>query len=58
MDPSRCLTEVHRILRTNGIIAVNVPNHFSLSGRINIARGSGVDSINPDYPPLADGAAL
>jgi SAM-dependent methyltransferase len=51
MDPGRCLREAHRVLRPNGILAVNVPNHFSLSGRINIARGSGVDSVKffPDH---------
>ena len=53
MEPGRCLREAHRILRVNGIIAVNVPNHFSLSGRINIARGSGVDSVK-FFPNHAD----
>jgi SAM-dependent methyltransferase len=53
MDPGLCLREAHRILRANGIIAVNVPNHFSLTGRINIARGSGVDSVK-FFPNHAD----
>jgi SAM-dependent methyltransferase len=52
MDPGLCLREAHRILRKNGIIAVNVPNHFTLSGRINIFAGSGADSVKffPDHP--------
>jgi SAM-dependent methyltransferase len=52
MDPSLCLREAHRILRTNGIIAVNVPNHFTLSGRFNIVAGSGADSVKffPNHP--------
>jgi SAM-dependent methyltransferase len=52
MDPGHCLKEAHRILRTDGIIAVNVPNHFSLSGRINIVAGSGADSVKffPNHP--------
>jgi SAM-dependent methyltransferase len=53
VEPRRCLREVHRILRVGGMIAVNVPNHFTLSGRINIARGSGVDSAR-FFPNHAD----
>lgn len=45
MDPGMCLREAHRILRPDGLIAVNVPNHFSLSGRVNIVAGSGMDSV-------------
>jgi SAM-dependent methyltransferase len=44
LEPDHCLGEAHRILRQNGLLVVNVPNHFSLSGRINIVRGSGIDS--------------
>jgi SAM-dependent methyltransferase len=51
MDPGLCLREAYRILRPTGIVAINVPNHFSLSGRINIALGSGADSVKffPDH---------
>src|ERR1700733_1310756 len=45
VDPARCLAEAHRLLRENGLLVLNVPNHFSLSGRLNIALGSGIDSI-------------
>jgi SAM-dependent methyltransferase len=45
LDPANCLNEAHRILRRSGLLVVNVPNHFSLSGRLNIARGSGIDSV-------------
>jgi SAM-dependent methyltransferase len=45
VDPAHCLAEAHRILREDGILVINVPNHFSLSGRLNITLGSGIDSI-------------
>jgi len=52
LNPIGCLKEAHRILRNTGLMIVNVPNHFSLSGRINIVRGSGIDSVKffPEYP--------
>ncbi len=53
MDPGLCLREAHRILRPTGMAAINVPNHFSLSGRINIALGSGADSVK-FFPEHAD----
>jgi SAM-dependent methyltransferase len=53
LDPHLCLLEAHRILRTAGLVVINVPNHFSLSGRINIARGSGIDSVHL-FPHHAD----
>jgi SAM-dependent methyltransferase len=52
-SPRYCLIEAHRLLRTNGLLVVNVPNHFSLAGRINIARGLGIDSVK-FFPNHAD----
>lgn len=42
--PARCLASAHRILRDDGYIVVNVPNHFDWRGRLRILCGSGVDS--------------
>lgn len=44
VDPAGCLASAHRILRDGGHLIVNVPNHFDLSGRLRILRGSGIDS--------------
>jgi SAM-dependent methyltransferase len=53
VDPAHCLAEAHRILRDNGILVINVPNHFSLSGRLNITFGSGIDSVK-FFPQFSD----
>jgi SAM-dependent methyltransferase len=53
LDPGLCLNEAHRILRPDGLVVVNVPNHFNLSGRFNIARGAGIDSVH-FFPEHAD----
>lgn len=45
LEPAHCLEEAHRILKPGGLLVVNVPNHFSLSGRLRILLGSGIDSI-------------
>lgn len=47
-----CLREAVRVLRPNGRIVINVPNHFDWRGRMRIARGSGIDSQRyfPDSP--------
>ncbi|MFK5913742.1 MAG: class I SAM-dependent methyltransferase [Woeseiaceae bacterium] len=42
--PEFSIKESWRILRENGLLVVNVPNHFTLSGRLRILLGSGVDS--------------
>lgn len=44
MNPAACLANAHRILRDDGFLVVNVPNHFDLRGRIRILLGSGIDS--------------
>jgi SAM-dependent methyltransferase len=50
--PELCLGEANRIVKPHGRLVINVPNHFTLSGRLNILRGSGIDSAKffPDYP--------
>jgi SAM-dependent methyltransferase len=53
LDPAHCLEEAHRILKPGGLLAVNVPNHFALSGRLRILLGSGIDSIK-FFPQHAD----
>jgi len=44
VNPAECLASARRILRDGGHLVVNVPNHFDLSGRLRILRGSGIDS--------------
>ena len=53
LDPTHCLEEAQRILKPDGLLVVNVPNHFSLSGRLRILLGSGIDSIE-FFPQHAD----
>jgi SAM-dependent methyltransferase len=53
LDPTHCLEEARRILKPDGLLVVNVPNHFSLSGRLRIILGSGIDSIE-FFPQHAD----
>jgi SAM-dependent methyltransferase len=53
LDPSHCVAEAHRILKPNGLLVVNVPNHFTLSGRLRITFGSGIDSVR-FFPQHAD----
>jgi SAM-dependent methyltransferase len=53
LDPAHCVQEAHRILKPDGLLVVNVPNHFSLSGRLRIILGSGIDSID-FFPQHAD----
>jgi SAM-dependent methyltransferase len=53
LDPAHCLREAHRILKPDGLLVVNVPNHFSLSGRLRMLLGSGIDSIE-FFPQHAD----
>lgn len=51
MQPKICLDEAYRLLRPEGLLIVNVPNHFTLTGRLRILLGSGIDSHRffPDY---------
>lgn len=44
MNPAVCLESALRLLRPDGRLIVNVPNHFDWRGRIRILRGSGIDS--------------
>jgi SAM-dependent methyltransferase len=53
LDPTHCVEEARRILKPNGLLVVNVPNHFTLSGRLRIILGSGIDSIK-FFPQRAD----
>jgi SAM-dependent methyltransferase len=52
VHPQECLREVRRILRPDGMLVVNVPNQFTLSGRLRVLLGSGIDSTRffPEYP--------
>lgn len=52
LEPEIALKEAHRILKASGKLIINVPNHFTLSGRLNILFGSGIDSVKffPDSP--------
>lgn len=52
VEPAGCLAEVSRILKPRGRLVVNVPNQFTLSGRLNILLGSGIDSTRffPEHP--------
>lgn len=43
-SPRACLQEAVRLLRPNGRIVINVPNHFDWRGRLRILNGSGIDS--------------
>lgn len=51
MQPKVCLEEACRLLKPNGLLIINVPNHFTLTGRLRILLGSGIDSHRffPDY---------
>ncbi len=51
--PERCLAQAQRLLRDDGRLVINVPNHFDWRGRLHILLGSGIDSQGyfPDSPP-------
>lgn len=44
VDPIACIQEACRLLRPSGIFIINVPNHFTLTSRIRILLGKGIDS--------------
>jgi len=44
MNPVACLDSAYRLLRNDGHLIVNVPNHFDWRGRMRLLRGSGIDS--------------
>lgn len=44
VNPAFCVAESRRVLRKNGLLIINVPNHFTFSGRVRILLGSGADS--------------
>lgn len=44
MNPVVCLESAWRLLRSDGRLIVNVPNHFDWRGRMRVLRGSGIDS--------------
>jgi len=44
MRPEVCLASAHSMLREDGILIINVPNHFGWRGRLRVLFGSGIDS--------------
>ena len=40
--PERTLREAHRLLKVEGRLLINVPNHFTLTGRIRLLQGRGI----------------
>lgn len=51
--PERLLFEMKRILKQNGLIILNVPNHLNLRGRLKLLFGSGLD-VHKYYPDKND----
>jgi methionine biosynthesis protein MetW len=51
MNPFHLMLEIKRVLKPNGRVILNVPNHLELRGRIKILLGSGIDVHNffPEY---------
>jgi 2-polyprenyl-3-methyl-5-hydroxy-6-metoxy-1,4-benzoquinol methylase len=43
-NPQDLLSKARSLLSENGTLIINVPNHFSLQGRLRILLGSGIDS--------------
>jgi len=53
VNPLALLTEMRRIMRDGGKAILNVPNHFSLSGRLKLLFGSGLD-VHKFFPASHD----
>lgn len=41
-EPENALKEVHRILKNNGYIIIQVPNYFSIIGRVRLLRSKSI----------------
>lgn len=52
VNPMELMKEIRRILKDDGKTIINVPNHFTLLGRLRILFGSGMDVFN--YFPEAN----
>jgi SAM-dependent methyltransferase len=50
--PEKLMFEAKEILADDGVLIINVPNHFTLQGRLRILAGSGIDS--EQYFPECD----
>lgn len=42
MAPDHTLREAHRLLKPGGKLLINVPNHFTLTGRLRMLLGAGI----------------
>ena len=43
VNPLHLMREIHRVLKANGRVVINVPNHFDLTGRLKILLGHDID---------------
>jgi SAM-dependent methyltransferase len=44
IDPLACINEAFRLLKPSKFLIINVPNHFTLTCRIRILMGKGIDA--------------
>lgn len=44
VDPLNLLKECKKLVSKDGMVIINLPNHFTLQGRLRILLGSGIDS--------------
>jgi ubiquinone/menaquinone biosynthesis C-methylase UbiE len=56
VDPRRALEEIRRVLRRDGYVVLNVPNHFYLTMRLRILTGKGLmwKTIGADHTAVYD----